>query len=53
MKFTALDAVDLGFNTWVVQDACRAVNLNPDDDVAAFEEMANAGAVLVLSDWYD
>ena len=31
VKFTALDAVDLGFSTHLVLDGCRGVDLNPGD----------------------
>jgi len=37
----------LGFNTFVVIDACRAVNLHEGDDVAAIREMERAGAHIV------
>ncbi len=50
VKFTALDAVGLGFETTVVTDACRAVNLNPDDEQHAWLEMKQAGVELTQSD---
>jgi nicotinamidase/pyrazinamidase len=50
VKFTALDAVDLGFNTFVVEDACRGVDLKPGDVAAAIEEMKSKGASVVRSD---
>jgi len=43
VKFTALDAIDLGFKTHVIEDACRGVNLNPLDVTKAFEQMGRAG----------
>lgn len=43
VKFTALDAVTLGFRTHVVLDGCRGVNLRPDDSQRAVEEMKAAG----------
>ena len=49
VKHTALDAVHLGFNTFVVTDACRGVNLNPEDVVIALRDMENAGVKLVES----
>ena len=49
VKFTVLDALDLGFNVQVVQDACRAVNMEAGDDQKAFQEMANKGAQLIYS----
>ena len=43
VKFTALDAVREGFATTVLQDGCRAVNLQPGDGDAAVAEMWAAG----------
>jgi len=43
VKFTALDAVNLGFKTTVVKAGCRAVNVNPGDADKAIEEMKKAG----------
>jgi nicotinamidase/pyrazinamidase len=50
VKFTALDALRLGFNTTVIEDACRGVNLSPGDVTAALEEMQRSGARIVRSD---
>lgn len=44
VKFTVLDALQFGFKTFVVIDACRAVNLHEGDDWAAIKEMERAGA---------
>ncbi len=49
VKFSALDAVDLGFQTFVVEDGCRAVALRPGDGARAIEEMKTAGANVVHS----
>ncbi|MDQ6800190.1 MAG: bifunctional nicotinamidase/pyrazinamidase [Acidobacteriota bacterium] len=49
VKFTALDARGLGYNVFVIEDACRGVNLQPGDSVAAFEEMRRAGVEVVTS----
>lgn len=49
VKHTALDALGVGFETVVVTDACRAVNVAPGDGDAALEEMRAAGATLVSS----
>jgi nicotinamidase/pyrazinamidase len=43
VKFTALDAIELGFKTHVIEDACRGVNLNPADVTKALEQMGRAG----------
>ncbi len=49
VKYSVLDAVKLGFNVYVVSDACRPVNLNPGDERRAYEEMKKAGAHIVNS----
>jgi nicotinamidase/pyrazinamidase len=43
VKFTALDARMLGFETSVVVDACRGVEVNEGDTARAIEEMSAAG----------
>jgi nicotinamidase/pyrazinamidase len=43
VKFTALDAQSLGFETFVLTDATRAVNLYPQDGIRALEELQAAG----------
>jgi nicotinamidase/pyrazinamidase len=49
VKFTALDALRLGFGTTVVEDACRGVEVNAGDTARAVEEMRAAGARVVGS----
>ena len=49
VKFTALDALRLGFETTVVEDACRGVEVNAGDTARAVEEMRAAGARVVES----
>jgi nicotinamidase/pyrazinamidase len=49
VKATALDAVGLGFKTWLIEDACRGVNLSPGDAERAIEEMRAAGVKMVRS----
>ncbi len=44
VKYSVLDAIALGFRTHVVRDACKPVNLSPDDEEKAIEEMKKAGA---------
>jgi nicotinamidase/pyrazinamidase len=44
VKATVLDARDLGFKVTVYDNACRAVNLFPDDGAKALETMQAAGA---------
>jgi nicotinamidase/pyrazinamidase len=50
VKFTALDAKQLGFGVHLVRDACRGVNLKPGDVEAAIAEMKSAGVEIVTSD---
>jgi nicotinamidase/pyrazinamidase len=49
VKFSALDALDLGFKTYVIEDACRGVNLRPGDVEKAIGEMRAKGVVVCLS----
>jgi nicotinamidase/pyrazinamidase len=46
VKFTALDAVDAGFKTHLIEDASRGVNLRPDDVIDAIAEMTQAGVTI-------
>jgi nicotinamidase/pyrazinamidase len=48
VKATALDAARLGFETAVLVDGVRAVDLAPGDGDRAFEEMTAAGIELVV-----
>jgi nicotinamidase/pyrazinamidase len=47
VKATVLDARELGFAVTVDGNACRAVNLSPDDGANALGEMRAAGARVV------
>ncbi|MGB3586604.1 MAG: bifunctional nicotinamidase/pyrazinamidase [Tunicatimonas sp.] len=47
VKFTALDAKKLGFDTTVIPEATRAVNLQPQDFEKAINEMAAAGVKII------
>lgn len=49
VKFTALDAKELGFNTTLIEDASRAVNLSPNDGDAAVKAMKDVGINVVQS----
>ena len=49
VKFTVLDALDLGFKTTVVVDACRGVDLNQGDVQKALKVMEDKGAKIVNS----
>lgn len=46
VKFTALDAVDLGFRTYVHPEGCRGIDLEPGDVEAAWRTMGRAGATI-------
>ena len=43
VKFTALDAAQMGFKTYFIKDASRGVNLQPNDVINAIAEMTRAG----------
>ena len=49
VKFTALDAAQLGFKTHFIEDASRGVNLQPNDVKNAIAEMSRAGIAVVQS----
>jgi nicotinamidase/pyrazinamidase len=49
VKYSALDARQLGFNTHVILDGCRGIELEPGDTGRALDEMKRAGAVLLKS----
>jgi nicotinamidase/pyrazinamidase len=47
VKYSALDARELGFNTHVIVDACRGIALEAGDLDRALNEMKRAGAALL------
>jgi len=49
VKFTALDARQLGFRTYLVEDGSRGVELRPGDVPRAVEEMRTAGVEVLRS----
>ena len=49
VKFTVLDAIELGFAVTLVEDGCRAVELAPGDGDRAIAAMRAAGASIVAS----
>ena len=49
VKFTALDARQLGFDVWLIEDGCRAVDLKPGDGERAIAELKGAGVAIVDS----
>jgi nicotinamidase/pyrazinamidase len=50
VKFTALDANKLGFNTFLVKDASRGVDIQAGDVDKAIKEMEDKGIQIVDSD---
>lgn len=50
VRFTALDAVELGFSAYVIEDACRGVNINAGDVRKALAAMRAKGVVLIEAD---
>ncbi|MCB9601536.1 MAG: bifunctional nicotinamidase/pyrazinamidase [Polyangiales bacterium] len=50
VKWTALDAAEQGFETCVVEDACRGVELEEGDVDAALDELDEAGVEILTSD---
>jgi len=49
VNFTALDARQLGFKTTLIEDACRGVNIRPNDSADAIEAMRREGVSVVSS----
>jgi len=49
VRWTALDAIQLGFRTYLTEDGSRGVELNPGDVAAAIEEVRSAGGIIVTS----
>jgi nicotinamidase/pyrazinamidase len=50
VKYSTLDACSLGFDTFVIEDACKGVELREGDVAKAVAEMKDAGAVIIRSD---
>lgn len=49
VKYTALDARQLGFDVWLIEDGCRAVETRRGDGERAIAEMRGAGVAVVES----
>ena len=49
VKFTALDARQLGFDVFLIEDGCRGVELKPGDSERAIAELRGAGVAVVES----
>jgi len=54
VKFTVLDALQLGYQVNLITDGCRGVNIGKQDSAQAFMDMASEGATLyTLADWVE
>ena len=51
IKYSALDARQLGLDTNVIVDGCRGIELKPGDIDRALDEMKRAGVILLQS-WH-
>jgi nicotinamidase/pyrazinamidase len=49
VNYSALDARQVGFNTYVIVDGCRGIGLEPGDLDHALDEMKRAGTILLES----
>jgi nicotinamidase/pyrazinamidase len=49
VKYSALDARELGLNAYVIVDGCRGIGLDTGDIDRALDEMKRVGAVLLKS----
>ena len=49
VKYSTLDARQLGLNTYVIVDGCRGIELEAGDIERAIDEMKRVGAVLLQS----
>lgn len=46
VKYTVLDAAKLGYEIFVIEDACRGVNLHPQDSQKALQEMSHYASII-------
>ena len=49
VRATALDALSLEFSVILIEDACRGLNVQPEDSGRAIEEMKSAGVAVIHS----
>ena len=49
VKYTALDAVELGYKTYLIEDAIKGVNIFEQDSENAISEMKNKGVIVTKS----
>lgn len=50
VQFTALDALDLGYETYILGDACRGVNIQPGDTDKALKRIESAGGKIITTE---
>jgi nicotinamidase/pyrazinamidase len=49
VRYSCLDALQLGFEVYFIQDACRGVELNKGDVVKAINEIETMGGKVILA----
>ncbi len=49
VKYSVLDALNEGFETYLIEDATKGVNLSPQDSERAITEMSKAGSEVIKS----
>lgn len=49
VKFSALDAIELGFDVTVVSDGCRGIDVRPGDVENAVKQLVEKGATVTTS----
>jgi nicotinamidase/pyrazinamidase len=49
VKFSAVDAIELGFEVTVISDGCRGIDVRPGDVENALQQILGKGATLTLS----
>jgi len=47
VKYSVLDAINLGFDVFVVKDACHGIDLHSKDSEKALAQMVDSGAILM------
>ena len=47
--YSMLDAIDLGFNVFMIADGCKPINLHPSDEQKALDAIAAKGGKVVRS----
>lgn len=47
VKYSTMDALKLGFNVYVILDACRGIDLKSGDLQSSIDEMRNGGADII------